>query len=133
MRQGVFLDDERKPGQVKWVNLPTDVMWKTVKNMDQFVRYVEWFWNEHGKLPEVFSFDHDLAWNHYTNVGEPVDYSKKEKTGYHCAQWLTQFMDKLGLKQLPEFYVHSMNSVGKKNILDHLLTWEFNTTGSMNY
>jgi hypothetical protein len=133
MRPGVFLDDERKVSDVKWIKLPNDVLWFTVRSYDRFVNYVEWYWHEHGKLPEVFSFDHDLAWNHYTDIGQPIDYSKKEKTGYHCATWLTHFMDANGLKTLPEFHVHSMNPVGKQNIFNHLMGWEFNTNGAMNY
>lgn len=124
MRTGLFLDDERKPSQVTWVRLPTDVIWKVVRSYDGFVR---WFKSNehHGRpLPEVITFDHDLSFEHYTDIGQAIDYTKKEKTGYHAAQWFTDFLDKKGITELPEFYAHSMNPVGRHNILRHLTIWQ---------
>lgn len=120
MRQGLFLDDERKPAQVTWVKLPNDVIWKIVRSYDQFVRYIE----EHG-LPEVISFDHDLEFDHYKFSGDfKINYEACEKTGYHCAKWLTEYLMDRGIKELPEFYVHSMSPVGRENIRMLLLRWE---------
>jgi hypothetical protein len=58
---------------------------------------------------------------------EEKDYTKKffipptfsEKTGYDCAKWLVNFCMDNNLK-LPEYYVHSMNPVGRRNILGYL-------------
>jgi hypothetical protein len=132
MKQGVFLDDERKVGQVTWLRLPNDVIWQTVRSYEQFVHYIEWFWKEHGKLPDAISFDHDLAFDHY-KASEHGNYDGVEKTGYHAAKWFTNFLDEHGIKELPAWYVHSMSPVGKKNISDHLLWWEYNTSHPMNY
>lgn len=60
----------------------------------------------------MISFDHDLADEHYwkQNTGEFV-----EKTGYDCVKWLIEYcMD--NDVDLPKFYCHSMNPVGKENI-----------------
>ena len=43
----------------------------------------------------------------------------KEKTGYDCAKWLVEYCLDNDLS-LPKYQVHSMNPVGKKNILDYL-------------
>lgn len=119
MRVGLFLDDERKPSDVKWIRLPTDVSWDIVRSYDEFVRHI----TKRG-LPEVITFDHDLAWNHYTDFDKPVDYEAKEKTGYHCAKWFTNYCKEQGIEELPEFYCHSMNPVGKNNILRELILWQ---------
>ncbi len=42
-----------------------------------------------------------------------------EKTGYDCAKWLVNFCMDNNL-ELPEYYAHSMNTVGRRNILGYL-------------
>lgn len=110
MSYNLFLDDCRKSSF-----LDTVLAWETVRNYDQFVSII----SERG-LPDLISFDHDLADEHYTVGGETnytqFDYSKvKEKTGFHCAQWLVYYcLDKQ--LPLPRWQVHSMNPCGKENI-----------------
>lgn len=110
MGYNLFLDDCRKPSF-----LDTVLAWETVRSYGQFVHII----NERG-LPDLISFDHDLAEEHYAIGGESnfsqFDYSKvKEKTGFHCAQWLVDFcLDKR--LPLPRWQVHSMNPCGKVNI-----------------
>lgn len=99
MTYKLFLDDCRIP--------PTDG-WTVVKSYDEFCFCIE----THG-LPKMISFDHDLADVHYNG-----DYST-EKTGYDCAKWLVEYCVDNNLK-LPEFECHSMNPVGKRNILSTL-------------
>ena len=70
-------------------------------------------------VPDFISFDHDLG---------------EEKTGYDCAKWLVGFCMDNNL-QLPEFYVHSQNPVGKGNIqilLDNFNKVFANQTNSIN-
>jgi hypothetical protein len=43
----------------------------------------------------------------------------KEKTGYDCAKWLCNYCIDNGIP-LPEYYVHSMNPVGRENIKFYL-------------
>ena len=57
----------------------------------------------------MISFDHDLA--------DLQQYSQEsvEKTGYDCAKWLIEYCLDHSLN-IPKFYCHSMNPVGKENI-----------------
>ena len=77
-------------------------------------------------MPDFISFDHDLADAHYTTMNghTEIDYSKAtEKTGFHCAQFLIDYCMEKGLT-LPKYNVHSMNPVGKENILRLLESFE---------
>lgn len=114
MSYKLFLDDERYPRQVHWVQEvflnPFD--WVIVRSYAEFVKYIE----ENG-LPSIISFDHDLSDEHYAEgfQGLPPRSDYKEKTGYECAKWLVEYcMDHK--KKIPKFYVHSLNPVGRENI-----------------
>lgn len=108
----IFLDDERNPGQVTWVEMPS-VFWTIVRSYDEFCKLLE----TEDQIDFV-SFDHDLADVHYGHGlnDDKIPYnSYKEKTGMHCAIALTEWcMD--NNKPLPDFQVHSMNPVGTRNI-----------------
>lgn len=115
----IFLDDERSPANVTWIQLPdiTRCMWKVVRSYDEFVSLLS-------KVDDIkfVSFDHDLADEHYGQVcnGDAIDYSKfKERTGMDCARALTNWCMNNG-KKLPGYTVHSMNPVGKENIISLL-------------
>ena len=120
MSYNLFLDDLRFPEDVKWVKLPS-VQWEIVRDYNQFVEIIQ----KKG-VPRMVSFDHDLADEHYKeffacnkegviNKGK-IRYEKlTEKTGYHCAMWLSQFCVDKGLP-LPLYYLHSMNGPGCQNI-----------------
>jgi hypothetical protein len=121
----LFLDDVRNPQQV-FPTTSTDE-WVIVRSYRHFVDTIQ----KQG-LPFMISFDHDLAdehyrdsmYNpdkHYTNYYN--DGTFKEKTGYHCAQWLVTYcLDKK--IDLPKWNVHSMNPVGKVNIISLLTSYE---------
>ncbi|KFF29696.1 hypothetical protein IQ37_04605 [Chryseobacterium piperi] len=85
--------------------------WYIVRNYQEFVKRIL----EDG-LPDMISFDHDLADIHYFDV----DISEfAEKTGCDCAKWLIEYcMDHQ--MNLPEFYSHSMNPVGRDNMMNLL-------------
>lgn len=107
----LFLDDHRVPQDAG--NYCTDVRYRTenwvlVQNYDEFVKFI----TEEG-LPDLISFDHDLADEHYAFRGNYKEL--KEKTGYHCAKWLVDYCFQRNIP-LPECLVHSMNPVGKQNI-----------------
>ena len=121
-KYNLFLDDDenRIPQKLHWIELPF-VNWIIVRTYDEFINCI----TNHG-LPVMISFDHDLADNHYKEYhranesAKKLDYNNyKEKTGYHCAQWLAQHCidNKLGL---PVCFVHSMNYMGKENIISVL-------------
>ncbi|MCQ9636967.1 hypothetical protein MP478_10385 [Chryseobacterium sp. WG14] len=110
----LFLDDIRYPVQA-YHYTKQDVFlrkdWHIVRNYEQFVNRIL----EKG-LPEMISFDHDLADENYLKTGSS-EYA--EKTGYECAKWLIEFCMDNSL-DLPKFYCHSMNPVGKDNIMSLL-------------
>jgi len=101
----LFLDDTRQP---------PDPSWEVVRTYSGFCDYID-----RNGVPDVISFDHDLADEHYATVSwqcEPlvdvIDYTTfKEKTGYECAKWL------IARGTLPkQYFVHSLNPVGAQNI-----------------
>ena len=121
----LFLDDIRKPSDVThamhdgaWVEFPSIWSWDIVRSYTAFTEFIL----KNG-LPSVISFDHDLSWEHYPHDGlslAPIDYEKyTEKTGYDCAKWLVNYCVTNNL-ELPDYYVHSFNPVGRINIHNHL-------------
>jgi hypothetical protein len=106
----LFLDDLRYPIDA-YHYTKQDIFlrddWEIVRNYHQFVSSIL----EEG-LPEFISFDHDLADEDYL---ESDSQGIPEKTGYECAKWLINYcMDHNA--ELPKFFSHSMNPVGKENI-----------------
>lgn len=127
----LFLDDERKPGHVTWVNLPS-ASYEVVRNFYEFVNIIE----QRG-IPEFVSFDHDLGEEHYkqmmydmqknssgqmlfeiADVIEDHDYGETP-TGYDCAKWLVQHCIAYDLR-FPEYAVHSMNPIGAERIKTYI-------------
>lgn len=125
--KNLFLDDVRQPEMAfDYTNNPiyTNLQWDIVRNYDEFVSYIET-----NGLPNLISFDHDLADEHYTPAIHWNDYNKskeyqesqqyKEKTGMECAKWLVDYcIDKK--EKLPIFLCHSQNPVGADNIMGYL-------------
>lgn len=122
----LFLDDARVPNDC--ANYTGNSIyrlkqWKIVRNYFEFIEAVT------KELPKIISFDHDLAEEHYEDLFSNENWNKpdskiilkydsyKEKSGYECCKWLTDYCRSNNLK-LPEIYVHSMNPVGKKNIIE---------------
>lgn len=110
----LFLDDERRPSDVKWIELPL-YPWTIVRSYDDFVKVI----NKNG-IPAYVTFDHDLGQEAYDEANFQkflkFDYSKlKEKTGMDCAKFLVEKCIDLGVPH-PQYSVHSMNPIGKENI-----------------
>lgn len=97
---GLFLDDERNPEDVKWVNYPDGIEWYIVRRMCDFM-----FTVLHCDF-DVISFDHDIQ--DFNSMGQ-------ESTGYDCLKWLADRCIDTG-KQLPNCYFHTQNPVGKNNM-----------------
>jgi len=125
----LFLDDFRHPydciAYMQNKRIYSQLDWTIARNYKEFITLIE----ERG-LPELISFDHDLAQEHYDPImyDGVEDYSKlyetfEEKTGFECAKWLVDYcMDNsLGL---PEFEIHSMNPAGGENIRQYLLNFK---------
>lgn len=114
----LFLDDVREPvdclaymyKELGTNNLIYKQDWTIVRNFKEFVAHI----NQYG-LPDVISFDHDLADEHYTGESLIRYEAFKSPTGYDAAHWLIKYCQDRHLK-LPKYLVHSMNPVGKENI-----------------
>jgi len=121
----LFLDDMRVPQDVfNYTGNPIFLKedWVIVRSYDEFVKYIE----EKG-LPEMVTFDHDLADVHY-GVQDHVDQDYydlcEEKTGYHCALWMINYCLDNELKLPKRVYIHSMNGPGARNINSLFTTYE---------
>lgn len=90
----LFLDDERFPEQVTWVDLPKH-KYTIVRNYNEFIRTVET-----NGLPVFVSFDNDLG---------------EQKEGYDCAKWLVNYCLDNSLN-FPTYTVHSKNPIASERI-----------------
>lgn len=129
MGYNLFLDDIRFIKQdLNYMRRPeyTNLDWITVRNFEEFKNALD----ERG-IPELVSYDHDLADEHYTPPHYWNDYDKSkqyqegqnytEKTGRDCARYL---ISKLSPGQPhPAYLIHSMNPVGKDWILNEILDY----------
>jgi hypothetical protein len=118
----LFLDDIRKPVDA-WLYTRDDVFlkeqWVIVRSHAAFTEEVTKRFAA-GEWPVRVAFDHDLADVHYLHLEGEISYERlEEKTGYHSAKWLIDFCLNHDLR-LPAFSCHSMNPVGKENILSLL-------------
>jgi len=108
----LFLDDSRQPSDAFYYTINpiyNKLYWQVVINYEQFTEKIEHYYEMLGILPSIISFDHDLG----------LDDCEIEKTGYDCAKWLVEFCMDNNL-ELPEYYAHSMNTVGRRNIIGYL-------------
>lgn len=118
----LFLDDDpgRIPNQLSWIELPL-VEWTIVRSYNEFVQCIE-----KNELPVRISFDHDLGPEAYQEFHlmrderREIDYSRlKEKTGYDAAKYIAHYCIDKGVP-IPVYYVHTMNPIGKENIISIL-------------
>jgi len=116
----LFLDDVRKPSDVKWVNLPKSKKWQIVRSFEEFCDAIL-----AKGMPKFVAFDHDLSMAHCMEssgihtIETMSYYPGEEKTGYDCAKWLVEQCE-TNNAILPDFEVHSMNPVGARNIRCYL-------------
>lgn len=116
-KYNLFLDDVRLPNHVTWVDLPPNQHYSVVRNYQEFVDLITL-----RGLPKFVTYDHDLSDDHYGHGlrGDNIPYDQyAEKTGYDCAKWLVDYCMKKGVKH-PPYQVHSMNPIGKKNIISYV-------------
>ncbi len=130
MYYNLFLDDERLPKDVTWVDLPL-VEWTIVRNYNQFIKIIM----ERG-MPSHISFDHDLGDEHYKEYHNAVsqdrtfDYTKcSEPTGYDCVKWLVEYCITNNL-DFPSHSIHTMNNIGADNIKNYIQNYERHRHGS---
>ncbi len=122
LKIALYLDDIRIPT----VNPPNHV-WQIVRSYKEFTEFITSYYKEKRELPDLISFDHDLANEHYEyftlNPNRFMDdYTQfTEKTGMHCAKWLMLVCEKNNIDfKFVKFCVHSSNPVGAKNIQTYL-------------
>ncbi len=120
----LFLDDVRSPHDAFTYTTDNAYLtkkWVIVRDYNSFCSTIKAEWESNKTIPELISFDHDLAEEHYL-IGaasgfREFDYSKtKEKTGMDCAIWLVEFCLKNKLS-CPDYKCHSMNTAGRENII----------------
>jgi hypothetical protein len=118
----LFLDDQRTPKDVTWIDLPT-ADWVIVRNYNDFCAAIERFFEVNGKMPEFISFDNDLCREHYEHyfASAQVEYLRpndknrknfKEKMGLDCAEWVLGFCKKHS-QPLPRYALHTMNHIAR--------------------
>lgn len=96
--------------------------WLIARNYHEFVNLII-----NKGVPKKVAFDHDLGIEHYKvldpqkkDVDITIDYSSfQEKTGYDCVKWLCDYCQEHNIK-FPEYYIHSMNTVGALNIKHYI-------------
>ena len=103
----LYLDDIRVPKT-------SFIKWDIVRDFKSFREYIL----KNG-IPDLISFDHDLADDHYHIPFEEWEVQPQradmEETGFDCAKWLVSYCieQQIGL---PEYIIHSANPIGAENI-----------------
>lgn len=117
MSYNLFLDDVRQPQQVALYihdmlkEFYIENEWVIVRNFKEFSKYIR----KHG-MPNVISFDHDLADIHYDPRTWTESFKYDEKTGYDCAKWLLDYCREKFMERPKIILCHSQNPVGKDRI-----------------
>lgn len=98
MTKNLFLDDERNPADVTWIDIGTGP-WDIVRTQEQFEDYLL-----ANGMPDRISFDNDLG----DGMGE----------GIFCVHWLVDAVLDGQVTWNPNFTftVHSKNPVAAKSI-----------------
>lgn len=97
----LFLDDVRDP---------YDKDWTVVRNYDECIKALS------SNLWDEISLDHDLADEHYAEIGDESEYLEfKEKTGFEVVKWIVE-----NDMWAPRIIVHSWNPVGGLRMADYL-------------
>jgi len=117
----LFLDDVRTPfncskymhtklGPDNLIYLEDD--WVIVRNFDDFKIAVRTY-----GIPNIVSFDHDLADMMYDPETHTESFTYKEQDGSVCAKWLMEFCEEHE-KYPDKIWIHSANVWGRKRIRD---------------
>jgi len=126
----LFLDDVRFPEVVQWMGDDNYVYqepgWIIVRNYKEFINYIE-----NNNLPTLIAFDHDLEYQLIDKEDERIKsfngeialvgtkLEKDQPNGLQCAKWLVEYC-KISKQKLPIFICHSLNPMGKVDILSYL-------------
>lgn len=105
--KGLFLDDERNPSDVTWIQYPSDIEWTIVRTHSDFLCQIIDFHFD------VISFDHDLM--NFVN--------EKEFTGKDCVNSLIDLNFDVYTNRIIDFpicYYHTQNIIGKENMQSYI-------------
>lgn len=102
----VFLDDERHIDFIKDKVDIDNYKWIVIRNYFDFMDYID---DNLDKI-KLVSFDHDI---------DSFDEGGLEWTGKDAALYLQRICQEKGISH-PDFLVHSMNNVGKQNIISYV-------------
>lgn len=107
----LFLDDERNPEDVTWINYPIGTKFHVVRTYQEFVNYFKT-----NRIPDIISFDHDIA---------DFDESRginQEKTGYDCVKFFcNEFAEtQIPITEFPMCLYHTNNIIGKTNMSSYV-------------
>lgn len=128
----IFLDDERMPQDVFWVDIGPSEQYCVVRNFEEFKAKIDEML-ESGIVPDI-SFDHDLG--DFRNIDTADAYVLKygihhrtdiEMTGYSCQRYFQDRIMDLGLTkdlQAVECTFHSMNIIMRKRMMDEWLSFK---------
>jgi hypothetical protein len=114
----LYLDDIRRNAEVSHndtrglgLNISQSNKWIIARDYSEFIKIIN---NNFDKI-ELISFDHDIC---------SFDENGNELTGKDAANYLIDYcMD--NRKQLPDWFVHSDNNSGNKNIRQLLINYMF--------
>lgn len=97
----LFLDDERQPKDVTWVDYGDVQLFTVVRTAEAFIAAFK------SMQPDIVSFDHDLG----------LDENGKERSsGYFAVKAAIAELFSNDNQEIPEAIFHSKNSVGSKNM-----------------
>jgi len=103
--RGLFLDDERNPEDVTWIEYPDSVEWDVVRNYEQYKAAILDPASEY----LVMSYDHDLA-----DYEDGVEY-----TGYTCIKFFVELLIDSPQREIPLMFFHTKNVIGKDNMSNY--------------
>jgi len=105
----IFLDDNREIESTykRWSH--PGLKRVITRSYQQFVMWIEAFYNQTGMLPEIISFDYLL---------------NESNTGEDCARWLVDFCTKKNLP-LPEWKIHTGHVAGILKISQILQSYKY--------
>lgn len=108
MKNGIFLDDERNPEDVYWLNYPKDINWAVVRSVDEFKKIINvMFYEFDNPQLDFVSFDSDLQ-----------DTAPKTE-GKEAAKFLCEQCALFNLP-LPTCFIHTQNPESADYILSIL-------------
>lgn len=106
----IFLDDDRQPTFIKnQMGRFYPEEWIVINNYFDFIKFID----KHFDEINLVSFDHDIA---------SYDIDKKEWTGKDAVDYIINKCLDTG-KPFPNFFVHTMNTSGRPNIIGMILNY----------